>query len=287
MTFITPAAVKKAMAPRPKDSHKGHNGHVLVIAGSRGMMGAPQLCALGALRVGSGLVTLAVPESERSIASAQLPEAMTLGLSETPDGTISEGAIESLLAYTRTHNVNTLAVGPGLGVNGQVASAVNDILDEFDLPLVLDADGLNNVSPEDLRGYAELVITPHPAELSRLLGIDRVQVKKDRQAFAQNTARDLELVCVLKGFQTVISDGKTTRVNKTGNPAMAAGGMGDVLTGIIAGLLAQGLDRLEAASAGVYLHGLAGDLARVSDRGLLAREVADAIPQALRKTGVR
>lgn len=287
MTPITPASVKKAIAPRPKDSHKGKNGHVLIVAGSRGMMGAPILTALGALRAGAGLVTLAVPASERAFVGAHVPEALTLGLMETPEGTISEGAIDTLTQFTRTHTVNTLAVGPGLAVNAQVTDAVKSILDEFDLPLVLDADGLNNITANDLRGYAELVITPHPAELSRLIGVDRVQIKKDRALHAQKTARDLELVCVLKGHQTIVSDGKNVRLNKTGNPAMAAGGMGDVLTGLIAGLLAQGLDRFDAAGAGVYLHGLAADLSRVSDRGLLAREVANAIPQALRKVGVK
>jgi len=159
------------------------------------------------------------------------------------------------------------------------------------LPIVLDADALNNLSSTIFRrkshvGMTTKVITPHPGELARLLGTSTEKVQENRQAIAEKTARNLGVVCVLKGHGTVISDGRQTFINPTGNPAMAAGGMGDVLTGVIAGLLAQGLSLFEAACAGVYLHGLAGDLARVSDRGLLATELAAKVPYALKKVGM-
>lgn len=283
---LTAAQVKSWIPGRPLDTHKGKNGHVLVVAGSRGMTGAAALSGLGALRTGAGLATIAVPESERMIVASFAPEFLTLGLDETPQGTLAEGAIVPLRRYLETHAVNVLAVGPGIAVNAQTATFVRDILDEFDLPVVLDADGLNNLRAEDFRGHRQLVITPHPLELSRLTGIDRQEIRADRAGAAQRIARDFELVCVLKGKGTVVTDGARTRINPTGNPAMAAGGMGDVLTGALAALIAQGLGRFEAACAAVYLHGLAADLARTGDRGLLARDVADALPRAIKKIGV-
>jgi hydroxyethylthiazole kinase-like uncharacterized protein yjeF len=174
-----------------------------------------------------------------------------------------------------------------LSVASSVQSVIKGILKNWEQPLVLDADGLNNIKPPDLSGYPKLIITPHSGEMAHLLGVERDLVKKDRIRVAENAARDYQLVCVLKGHQTVITDGKTTRINPTGNPAMATGGMGDVLTGIISGLLAQGLDPMPAACAGVYVHGLAGDLVRLSDRGLLASDVAQAVPRALSKIGVK
>jgi ADP-dependent NAD(P)H-hydrate dehydratase / NAD(P)H-hydrate epimerase len=286
-SLLSAPQVKQWIPRRPLDAHKGKNGHLLVVAGSRGMSGAAFLSGLGALRAGAGLVTVATVESERAVMTSALPEVLTLGLPETAEGAIAESAIDSLIQYLRSHSVNALAVGPGLSVNPQTAKVICDILDEFDLPLVLDADGLNTISPEATKGYSSLVITPHPAELARFVGVDREKIKHDRVQAAQTTARDHELVCVLKGHHTVISDGQSIRLNPTGNPALAAGGMGDVLTGVIGAFLAQGLGRFEAACAGAYLHGLAGDIARISDRGLLAREVAHAIPAALKKIGVR
>ncbi len=284
---LSPADVKRWIPKRPLDSHKGQNGHVLIVAGSRGMSGAAVLTALGALRIGAGLVSVAVPEKERAGVAAQLPEVLSLGLPETPEGTISEGSVGVLDRYLGGHNVNALVVGPGLSMNTQVAHAVRGILDEYDLPLVLDADGLNNIKADDLRGYERLIITPHLAELSRLLNIDRSEIRKNREHFTRHAGRDMEAVCVLKGRDTLISDGQQTSLNPTGHPAMASGGMGDVLSGVIGGLLAQGLDRWSAACAGAYLHGLAGQICRISDRGLLAREVAHTLPQALAKVGLK
>lgn len=236
------------------------------------MAGAAILSGLGALKAGAGLLTIALPEFIRRTVSSRLPEAMTI-----VPGEIS--------AYVSRRTITTLAVGPGLG-QGVVQRHLVLRLLGMELPIVVDADGLNNLSPIDLK-YCPAVITPHPGELARLLGKSIKEIQKDRVKIAVETGRQLNVICVLKGHQTVISDGVHSFLNTTGNQAMATGGMGDVLTGMIAGLLAQGLSLLDAACAGVYLHGLAGDLARVSDRGLLATDVAAHIPQALKRIGIR
>lgn len=271
---------------RPADSHKGKNGHVLIVAGSRGMSGAAILSSLGALRAGAGLVTTAIVESERAVVASYLPEVLTLALPETFEGTLSDKAFSVLEEYRAKRYISAAAVGPGLSIDASVGDVVRAILKKWNVPLVLDADGLNVVSAKDLEGLSNLVITPHPGEFSRLLGVTTERIHDDRIGVARKAAEEGSWVCVLKGQGTVISDGRQTGVNTTGNQAMAAGGMGDVLAGMIATFLAQGLTTFNAACAGVYLHGSAGDIARVSDRGMLASELAAAIPQALKKIGV-
>jgi NAD(P)H-hydrate epimerase len=284
---LTAARVRKVLPKRPEDTHKGLNGHVLIVAGSRGMSGAAALCARGALRIGAGLVTAAIVDSERDMIGRQLPEAMTLGLPETWEGVMTENALPVLKGYAEKHKLNTLAVGPGLSIDAGVSRVVKGLIKDWDLPLVLDADGLNNVTLDALRNLEDLIITPHMGELARLLKLDVATVKRTPIQSAQHAARECRLVCVLKGHPTIITDGTQTVLNPTGNPAMATGGMGDILTGIISGLVAQGLALWDAACAGVYLHGLAADLIKTSDRGLLASDVADALPRALSKIGVK
>ncbi len=291
-TVVATRAYIRAIIPkRSIESHKGSNGHVMIVAGSRGMSGAAILSTEGALRAGAGLVTTAIVKSEQPIVAAAIPEALTLGLPEAA-GALAHAALTALRAACRQRKVSVLAVGPGLSVSPRVRTAIQGLLAGPNLPLVLDADGLNNLGVSDFRRLpgkekASIVITPHPGELARLWKINVAAVEKNRQVIAENTARELRVVCVLKGHRTVVSDGLRTMVNSTGNPAMATGGMGDVLTGVIAALIAQGASLFDAACAGVYLHGLAGDLARISDRGLLASEVAQALPQAYRRLGIR
>jgi hydroxyethylthiazole kinase-like uncharacterized protein yjeF len=284
---LTAALIKKSLKKRPADSHKGQNGHVFILAGSRGMSGAAVLAARGALRIGAGLVTVGIVASERPVVTRQLAEALTLALPENADGQLTENALPLLQAYAAKRRVTTFAIGPGLGVDLGVGRLIKSLLEKLKLATVLDADGLNNLTLQDLQSRPDLVITPHPGELAHLLKIDLHKVQESRVRITENLARELGLVCVLKGHHSVISNGKMTRLNPTGNPAMATGGMGDVLTGSIAGLLAQKLSVWEATCAGVFLHGLAGDLARVSDRGLLATDVADALPKALAKVGIK
>jgi hydroxyethylthiazole kinase-like uncharacterized protein yjeF len=280
---LTATQIRRIIPRRSLISHKGENGHLLIVAGSRGMTGAAYLCALGALKAGAGLVTVGAPEAVRRIIASRLPEAMTLPLPETREGYLSSGAIQAIKHYVRRRTITTFAAGPGLSVHPSVRAVIKALL-KADLPIVLDADGLNNIKPGDIKGKP-VVITPHPGELARLLGVTTRKVQTNRPEITRETAKRLGIVSVLKGHRTVVSDGQRVLLNPTGNPAMATGGMGDVLTGVIAALLAQRLSRFDAACAGVYLHGLAGDLARISDRGLLASEVANSIPKALRKIG--
>lgn len=249
------------------------------------MAGAAILSGLGVLRAGGGLLTIGIVESERRILTIRLPEAMTLPLPESAKGHISASARKIVQDYVRRRTITTLAVGPGLGVGTPQKALVLDLIHN-NLPIVLDADALNNLSLASFRNKGMAIITPHPGELARLLGKSTREVQKDRIKIAAETAWRLNVICVLKGHQTVVSDGVRTFLNTTGNQAMATGGMGDVLTGVIAGFLAQGLSPSDAACAGVYLHGLAGDLASVSDRGLLASDLAAHIPLALKKIGI-
>jgi len=283
MHVVTADMVREALPPRPADSHKGTYGRVLVLAGSVGFSGAPSLCALGALRAGAGLVTLAVSEAIYPIVAAREFEAMPHPL-PADNGGVGEGAWERLAALASDADV--LAVGPGLGRRLGVSALVRRLLAESTAPLVLDADALNVLAGADdvLAGSrAEKILTPHPGEMARLLGSATAAVQEDRLRAAREAARRFAAVVVLKGARTVVAapDGQAYIV-PVGNPAMATGGMGDVLTGAIAALVGQRMPLLAAAWAGAYLHGLAGDLVseRVGPAGILAREVADALPRA-------
>ncbi|MDI6711082.1 MAG: NAD(P)H-hydrate dehydratase [Bacillota bacterium] len=287
--LLTADLVREWLPPRSPQAHKGDFGRVLLVAGSRGMAGAARLAAAGALRAGAGLVTLAVPAGLQPVVAAGLTEAMTLGLPETVEGSLSLAAYDALAPSTALATV--LALGPGLSTHPETVEVVRRLVQETSLPCVVDADGLNALALGALelrsrKGRAPLILTPHPGEMARLVGRPAGEVQADRTGTATRGAAEWNAVVVLKGARTVIAgpDG-TTYLNPTGNPGMASGGMGDVLTGIIAGLLAQGLDPLRAAAAGVYLHGRAGDLAVAArggePRGLLAGDLLAALPYTL------
>jgi len=266
--FLSSSVVRSSLPPRPLDAHKGKNGHVLFITGSQGMPGAAVLSALGALRAGAGLVTVATVASAQAVVHGWLPEVMTIDRADID-------------AYIKRRHITTLAIGPGLGMGAAQKLLIKKLLKK-NLPTVLDADGLNNLSLKELPHSAPyLIITPHEGELAHLRKETRDALHRRREKAAQDTARAFNGICVLKGRHTLIASTREMKTNPTGNPAMASGGMGDVLTGIIAGFLAQGVEPFQAACVGVYLHGGAADLSAVSDRGLLAHEVANAIPQAL------
>ena len=285
--LIRAAWVDRAVPRRRPDSHKGTHGHVFVVAGARGFAGAAVLAARGALRGGAGLATVALPSSLAAVPAASLPEAMTLPLPETDAGTLGPAA-EALIraaaaAADGAHTV--VAIGPGLTTHPDVAGVVRRLVPSLPCPLVADADALNALAEDasplrDARG--PVVITPHPGELARLVGSSIGEIQRDRVAAARSAASSFGAVTVLKGARTVVAapDGRAGII-PTGNAAMAAGGMGDVLTGVVAALLAQHLSPWEAAACAAYLHGLAGDLAAPGEAGLLAHEVADAIPRAL------
>ena len=283
-------AQMKALIPeRRADAHKGDCGRVFIIAGSEGMTGAAVLAARGALRCGAGLVTVGTAASERHIVAGGVFEAMTVAL-DTMDGKIIESATKKILEYAQ--KADSVVFGPGLGQNRHIHSILRSLLTEYDGKLVIDADGLNALSKNcdilDER-RCEVVITPHPGEMSRLTkkGIDEVQ--RNREQLASDFARRYGITVVLKGRNTVIaesitkSSGCRLHINSTGNCGMATGGTGDVLSGVIAGFMAQGLSAYDAPVLGAYIHGKAGDIAadKYGVHGLVAGDVAEAVAFAI------
>ncbi|MBI4598073.1 MAG: NAD(P)H-hydrate dehydratase [Candidatus Omnitrophica bacterium] len=272
---------------RAPQTHKGDAGHVLMIAGAVGYSGAAALCTMGALRVGAGLVTLGLPKSLHDPMVEKLTEAMLSPLPETSKGSLSLQAYAPILDLIEQRDV--VAIGPGLSQHEETKELARRLAVKIVKPLVVDADGLNAMAEDvDLlkKRLLPMIMTPHPGEMGRLAKLSAHDVQQDRERIAQEFAKKYRVVVVLKGHDTVIAnfDG-TSVINETGNPGMASGGIGDVLTGMIAGLLAQKLEPFDAARLGVYLHGLAGDLA-AKDRGeigLLASDLVDRIPQAIRQ----
>jgi len=273
------------LPPRPRDSHKGRFGSVLVVAGSRGMAGAAALCGASALRSGAGLVRVASPAEVQPTVASFEPSYMTYPLPCDADGLIQFQPAEPILKRIIA-TADVVAVGPGLGQSADIRQLVQFLITETDKPLVIDADGLNALSGRlDLlsRVSRAVILTPHPGEFARLTQVTTDQVQADRAEQAAALARlARDLVVVLKGSGTVVTDGIRCYVNTTGNPGMATGGSGDVLSGVIAALLAQRIDGFEAAQMGVFVHGLAGDIARDHDGevGMIAGDIVDALPDA-------
>ena len=284
LEILTRERMREIVPARVADSHKGDFGRVLVVAGSNGRTGAAHLSAVGALRSGAGLVTIATPRSCVPVIAAMAPEYMTEGLDETASGTIDYGAIDRVLDI----KADVIAVGPGLGQAPSTSAFVHALLERAGVPLVLDADALNAFvgEPERLMGRdgVDVIITPHPGEMARLLNISIEKVQSDRLKHAREFAAAHKVHVVLKGHRTVIAgpDGRTF-VNLTGNAGMATGGTGDLLTGMLAAWFAQLLDAEAACKLAVYLHGTAGDLAE-ADEGevaLIATDIAARLGDAV------
>ncbi len=284
--LLTSKFIASVLPSRSLDSHKGSHGHALLLVGSTGKAGAAVLAGLGALRSGAGLVTLGIPGGINAIIQSRLPEAMTL-----PLGDPHETFLDAMMARAFTVSLQgkkCLATGPGIGMFPGTRELILQILRDITIPIVIDADALNAVCDNlDVLKCLKVpaILTPHPGEMSRLTGANVSDIQADRIGYARRFARTYRVHVVLKGAHTVIAhpDGMVD-INPTGNPGMAAGGMGDILTGIIAGLLAQGLSPEAAASAGVYIHGKAADMIS-RDRGpfgFLASEVADMLPRVFR-----
>ena len=274
------------LPPRPTHSHKGSYGRVFVVAGSTGMTGAASLTSAGALRVGAGLVTLGTPKRLNSILEVKLSEVMTLPLPETSEGSLALAAKSHIIeAVERTKSV--LAIGPGLSQHPETVALVHNLIRESDTPTVIDADGINALSQStDILSSLspETVLTPHPGEMARLIGGTVEALERDRIGIAQQFAQAHNVTLVLKGAPTVIAHGNgEVWINSTGNPGMATGGMGDVLTGLIVGLMAQKVPAFDAAVLGVYLHGLAGDTVAesIGMHGLMAGDVLNNVPKAI------
>jgi len=275
------------LKPRAVDAHKGDFGKVCIIAGSVGMSGAAALAGRAALRAGAGLVRVAVPKSVLPIVASIEPSFTTIALAEDSTGRISAKAINVILDAVSENDV--LAFGPGIGVSGALTSVLEALLAQEKLRLLIDADGLNNLTriknwPGKLK--AELILTPHPGEMKRLWsGLFREQLPPERQQQAGRLAQHTKTIVVLKGAGTVVTDGQKVYVNKTGNPGMATAGSGDVLTGVITALIGQGLSNFDSAVLGVYIHGLTGDIAaeKTGQVSLMAADIIESLPEAFSK----
>jgi ADP-dependent NAD(P)H-hydrate dehydratase len=274
------------LPPRAPDANKGQFGRILIVAGSRGMSGAAVLCGSAALRTGAGLVRVAVPAEIQPIVAAGNPCYTTAALPQETDGRLALASQAPLTALFEGQDV--AAIGPGLGQSDELRRLLPSLLAAFSKPMVIDADALNAfVGQTDLLRAKEAprIITPHPGEFARLLQTDIKTVQARRRELAAEFAVKQNLIVVLKGQGTIVTDGRRVYQNTTGNPGMATGGTGDILTGVIAALIGQRLPPFEAAQLGVHVHGLAGDLARdqIGEVSLIASDLLDFLPPALRR----
>ena len=272
--------VLELLPNRRLDAHKGDFGKILLLAGSVGYTGAPVLSALGALRTGAGLVFLGVPESIYQIAAMKLTEPIVFPLPQQ-DGMLSQEALPQILE--KVSSMDAVLIGPGLGCSATTEEIVCQVLNAYPGPVVLDADGINLMGKHKdiLRGRTSpTILTPHAGEFQRLTG----RKPEDRLDSAVEAAKDLGVILVLKGHETVITDGISAYLNPTGNPGMAVGGSGDVLAGMIVSLLGQGIPPLEAAACGAWLHGAAGDLCakELGQYGMLPTDMVQVLPRLLK-----
>ena len=288
LELLTPDWVGRRLPARPLDSHKGTFGHVLVVAGSRSYVGAAFLASQGAVRAGAGLVTLAAPRSVYTIAASKLTEVVHLPLPEDAEGRVHQDGAELILSILGRYT--TLLVGCGLGWSGGTGDFIRRLLLDHQPspPIVIDADGLNNLSGlpdwwQRLGGPA--VVTPHPGEMATLTGASAAAVQRDRTGFARRWSSRWGVVVALKGAYTVMAEpGGMVRISPFANPGLASGGTGDVLSGIIAGLMAQGLPPADAACCGVYLHGRTAETvrARLGDAGTIASDLINELPETIK-----
>jgi ADP-dependent NAD(P)H-hydrate dehydratase / NAD(P)H-hydrate epimerase len=294
LNLTTPGDIAPLLKSRPRDSNKGMYGHVLVLGGSVGKAGAAAMAGIAALRAGAGLSTVGTPKSVLPTVAGYHPELMTEALEETEIGSISLRALGYGHVDALAKGMTVLAVGPGISRHNETSEFVRTVVKKFTAPMVLDADGLNAFEGRaaELNGKGRvLVITPHPGEMARLLGVAVPEVQRDRVNVARTFAREHEVIVVLKGDRTLTAhpDG-TVWVNPTGNPGMATGGTGDILTGMTAGMLAQHPKQaLLAVIAAVYLHGLAGNIAceSIGEHSLIATDMLGALPEAFRRSSIQ
>ena len=276
---------KEQLTKRNPNSHKGSYGRVAIIAGSRGMTGAAYLASQSAIKTGSGLVYTLIPEYLETIMSIKLTEAIIKPINDKGKGHFVKESIEPIINELKA--MDSIALGPGIGVDYDRIQLVSQIIKSIDIPMVIDADGINCLSKniEILKQRNNpIIITPHPGEMSRLLNIDIEEIESKRQYYSKYLSDKFNVITVLKGNRTIVTalEGQPY-INNTGNPGMATAGSGDVLTGIIASLLGQGLDPFHAAKLGVELHGLAGDIARdkLGEYGMIASDIMEAIPHSI------
>lgn len=276
--FISKEFVKGCFKPRPIDANKGTNGHQLNICGSYLMPGAAVICAEAALKSGVGLLKAVFPKSIYSVMTSHLVEPLFAPMGENEKGTFSSNSIDDILS--KLPWANSIALGCGLGVNEDTKSLVSEVIKNSEVPIVLDADGINSIIGNiDLLkdSKAPIVLTPHPGEMSRLIGKNVDFVQANREGCAKEFASEYNCILVLKGVNTVVTNGKDIYINPTGNPGMAMGGTGDMLTGMLASFIAQDINPFDAAKCAVYIHGLCGDACRdkISERGMTVPDMLD------------
>lgn len=284
--IMVPENIKGILPRRDNSSHKGTFGRIAIIAGSMGMTGAAYLSSMAALRTGSGLVYSIVPNSLREVLSVKLTEVIIKPVEDKGTGHFTMDSFQQIINIIE--DMDAIAVGPGIGVDEERLELIRRILLEYKKPVILDADGINLISMEptilsNRQGYT--IITPHPGELSRLLGVSIEDIQKERVEYSKLTSNKYNIITVLKGANTLVADGKgRIYTNPTGNPGMATAGSGDVLTGMITSFIGQGIDPYKGAMLGVYCHGVAGDLASKDkgEYGMIARDILDNIPYSLK-----
>ena len=300
MKSLTKAELREGLVERAPDDHKGVYGHALIVAGSRGMAGAAILAARAALRSGAGLVTVASPQSSAQVIAGAVPSAMTLALPENTSGAFRPDGVERLKAYVKDRRVTAFAVGPGITTHADSARFVLHALSGVAAPAVVDADALNILAAQEPEGVAQMlkarkhpcIFTPHPGEMARLLKTKVPDVEASRAKSVERLAREWGGVALLKGHRTLISSGVRTVANATGGPALAKGGSGDVLTGLLVGLWAQALasgrvdgdQAFKCAALGAWLHGTAGDFAEreLTAWGAVATDLVEFLPKAFK-----
>lgn len=291
MSIAIKREFKGLLKERPRDSHKGDFGHLFILAGSLGLTGAAALCSNAALRSGAGLVTLGIPRSLNSAMSRKLTEVMTISLPETKEATLSLKAQNEILK--KIDSSDAIVLGPGISRHPETQKLINRLIVKINKPMILDADALNAIAKNIKilkKIKSDYIVTPHHGEMARLINKSVEFVKNNRITIAKKFSRDYNAVVVLKGAGTIVAGpGNKYYLNTSGNPGMATAGAGDVLTGIIAGFLSQGLNMFDASRLGVYVHGLAGDLAAKDkgEAGLIAGDILENIPYAIKKIGTR
>jgi holo-[acyl-carrier-protein] synthase len=289
--IIVPGNIQGILTKRNKNSHKGTFGRVGIIAGSIGMTGAPYLATMAAFRSGSGLVYTIIPKGISKILSIKLIEAIIKPVEDDNTGNFTLNSAKEINEIIQ--DMDVLALGPGIGIDHKRIELIKKILLSYKGPIVLDADGINCISLIEpdilLNRKGPTIITPHPKELSRLVGVSTNEIQKKRLEYSKYVCNKYNIITVLKGADTIVGDGRENiYINSTGNPGMATAGSGDILTGMIASFIGQGIEPYNAAVLGVYCHGLAGDLAKKDkgEYGMIARDILDNIPYSIKKLEV-
>ncbi len=280
-SLLTGKEMANFLPKRPLDSHKGDFGKVLVIAGSVGMTGAATLCCQGAMAMGGGLVYLGIPESLNDIMEAKLTEVITKPLPETKKRTLSPSAYNGIMDLAKKCDV--CIIGPGISKHNETKKLIETLVSRLSIPIILDADGIRAISPDVIKGK-NILITPHPKELADFFKITVEDIEKDRIGVVRKVMEGYGISILLKGYRTIIGSNSQIHINPTGNPGMATGGSGDVLSGMIGSLVGQGLNLCDAASLGAYLHGLSGDIVKEEkgEYSLIASDIINFLPQAIK-----